>query len=177
MVVNECFPDYKILSPDQNQVSVRLVKRGDLVPIQKMHDRLSQESIYYRYLSPNKPTTKDLENLCNSDSKNAVVLVATVAEPEEKVIGIAYYVLDTQDPSTAEPAILVEDDYQGSGIGKQLIFSLYQYAIEDGLKTFTTFIHPGNYRVLHMIASSDLQFENRYCDGVKEIRIWLNSKV
>jgi GNAT superfamily N-acetyltransferase len=176
MLVNEHFADYKILSPDKNQVSVRLVHRGDLALIQKMHERLSQESIYYRYLSANKPTTKDLENLCNSDSGTAVVLVATIAEPEEKVIGIAYYLLDRQDPSSAEPAILVEDDYQGCGLGKQLISTLYQYAVENGLKSFNTTIHPGNQRVLQMIKGSGLCFENKYCEGVKEIRIWLSSK-
>jgi len=176
MLASEHFPIQAITYPGKIQVSVRLVQPSDLELIQEMHEHLSQESLYYRYLGANNPTAKYLENLCASDSRTTVVLVATVAEPEEKVVGIAYYVVDAQDPSTAEPAILVEDTYQGCGVGKQLILTLYKYAVEKGLKSFNIFIHPGNQRVLHMIKSSGLYFENRYCDGVKDIRIWLSSK-
>jgi RimJ/RimL family protein N-acetyltransferase len=142
--------------------------------IQEMHERLSGESLYYRYLGLNKPSIEDLQRLCSIDGGGGMALVATVEEPEKKVIAIAYYRVDPKNPSTAEPAVLVEDSYQGRGLGKQIIFALCQKAVQKGLETFDTFIHPANYRMLSMIKGSGLNFESRYSDGLKEVRVWLS---
>jgi GNAT superfamily N-acetyltransferase len=164
---------YKISHPDGISVTLRSLRKSDVVLIMEMHDRLSNESVYYRYLGANKPTIKDFQHLCSSDGEAGMAIVATVEEPHEKVIALAYYLVDPDDPSTAEPAVLVEDSFQGCGLGKQIVIALYQMAIQEGLTSFDTFIHPANYRVLQMIKSSGLQVECKYCDGMKKIRIWL----
>jgi L-amino acid N-acyltransferase YncA len=154
-------------------VTIRTVRQSDALLIKEMHERLSKESIYFRYLGPNKPTLENLQRLCSSDGKAGTVLVTTVEEPDEKVIGIAHYCVDPLDPTTAEPAVIVEDNYQGCGLGKQIMSALCQDAIQRGLETFTTYIEPSNYRVVGLIKNSGLRFESRYCDGLKEIRVWL----
>lgn len=159
--------------PDGTSVTVRSIRQSDAGLIMEMHERLSSGSVYYRYLGANKPTIMDFQRLCSSDTVVVSALVATIEDPHEKVIALAYYRVDPEHPSTAEPAILVEDCFQGCGLGKQIVMSLYQKAVINGLESFDTFIHPGNYRMLQMIKNSGLQFESKYCDGMQKIRIWL----
>lgn len=159
--------------PNGTSVTVRTIRQNDAVLIMEMHERLSSDSVYYRYLGANKPTIRDFQHLCSSDGVVGTALVATIEDPREKVIALAYYRIDPDNPSTAEPAILVEDSFQGYGLGKQIIMTLYQKAVLNGLKWLDTFIHPGNYRMLQMIKNSGLQFESKYCDGMQKIRIWL----
>lgn len=154
-------------------ITVREVKDSDLALLQEMHERLSKDSIYYRYLGAHKPTADNLRQLCSSNGENGKVLVATVADPEEKMIAIACFQKDPDDPLTAEPAVLVDDNYQGCGLGKQILLVLYQEALQNGVEAFDTFIDPANYRVKRLIQGSGLQFESKYCDGLKKVRLWL----
>ena len=105
------------------------------------------------------------------------MLVGAVREPEENIIGIACYRVNSENPRTAEPAILVEDRCQGCGLGKKLIIALCQQAIQNGIERFDSYIHPANFRVLQMIKTSGLSYECKYRDGLKEIRVWLTQKV
>lgn len=165
---------YPASQTNEIPVTVRAVRRSDALLIKEMHDRLSRDSIYYRYLGPNKPTIEDFQKLCSFDGVAGTVLVATVSEPQEKVIAIAYYCMDPMNPSTAEPAVLVEDNFQGRGLGKQIMLVLCQEAIRNGLETFDALIDPANYRVMGLVKGSGLPFESRYKDGLMGIRVWLN---
>jgi len=159
--------------PDGTSVTVRSIRQNDAVLIMEMHERLSSNSVYYRYLGANKPTIRDFQHLCSPDGVVGLALVATVEDSHEKVIALAYYRVAPENPATAEPAILVEDSFQGCGLGKQMVMALYQKAVLDGLESFDTFIHPGNYRMLQMIKHSGLKYESKYCDGMQKVQIWL----
>jgi RimJ/RimL family protein N-acetyltransferase len=160
-------------NPDVEMVNVRAVKPSDAVLIQEMHDRLSSDSLYYRYLGSNKPSSNDLQCLCAPNGSNGAVIVATTPGPQEEVIGIACFRVNPRDPSTAEPAILVEDRYQGIGLGKRMVLALCQLAIQAGIECFLTYIHPANFRMLGMIKRSGMDFDCKYADGLKEIRVRL----
>jgi len=157
------------------RVTLRPATPGDVGLIEKMHERLSNESIYYRYLGPYKPASSDLQQLCSMSGEQGFVLLATVEEPQLKVVGIAYYCIDPQNPISAEPAVLVEDAYQGCGLGKRIIIRLCQKAVQNGVESFDTYVHPTNLRVLQMIRGSGLKHECRFRDGLKELRVWLGS--
>jgi L-amino acid N-acyltransferase YncA len=181
MLASEYIQDYgiernnriAIAGSSGTSVTVRAINQSDLVLVQEMHERLSRDSIYYRYLGPHKPTAENLAQLCSSNGETGTVLVATVEGTQEQVIAIACYQKDPEDLSTAEPAILVEDSCQGRGLGKQILLVLCQEAIQNGVETFDTFIDPTNYRVLSLIRGSGLKFESKYWDGLKKVRVWL----
>lgn len=154
-------------------VTVRPVRQSDVVLIQEMHKRVSKESLYYRYLAPHAPAPEILQRLCFLDGGPGAAIVATVEEPQEKVIAVACYCVDPDDPTTAEPAILVEDSYQGRGLGRRMGLALCQQANQMGLETFTCFIHPANHRVLRLIKGCGLHCEIRDRLGLMEIRVWL----
>ena len=158
---------------DGTSVTVRTVQQRDVVLIQEMHLRLSRESVYYRYLPPRTPDAEYLQGLCFLDDQSGVAIVATVQEPQEKVVAMACYAVDPDDPTTAEPAILVEDSYQGRGLGKRVFLALCQQARQKGLEMFECFTHPANHRVLGLIKSCGLRYESGYSQGVRDVRVWL----
>ena len=158
---------------DGTPVIVRPVQHSDVALIQAMHLRLSRESVYYRYLAPRVPSLEDLQRLCFLDDPSGLAIVATVQEPQEKVIAMACYCVHPDDPTTAEPAILVEDSYQGRGLGKRIFSALCQQARQKGLERFECITHPANQRVLCLIKGCGLRSECSYNQGVREIRVWL----
>lgn len=158
---------------DGTQVAVRPVEMGDVQLIYEMHERLSKNSTYYRYLGPYKPTAKDLEYQCSLDGGPGLAIVATVHEPQEKVVAVACYRGDPRNPNIVEPAILVEDAYQGRGLGKRLFLALCEQAAQRGVEVFESYAHPENRPILNMLQNCDLPCESKYNDGLREIRIWL----
>ena len=158
---------------DGARVMVRPVRQRDVVLIQAMHLRLSKESVYYRYLAPRAPDRVALQSLCLLDGRPGLAIVATVPKPREKVIAMACYCVHPDDPTTAEPAILVEDSYQGRGLGKRIFLILCQQASQMGLERFECITHPANHRVLSLIKGCGLRSECAYNQGVREIRVWL----
>jgi GNAT superfamily N-acetyltransferase len=157
-------------------VTVRRVKQSDVVLVQEMHTRLSKDSVYYRYLAPHTPDPEDLRRLCFLDGQRGEALVATVEGPQEKVIGMACYCADPGDPTRAEPAILVEDRYQGRGLGKRLFLELCKQAREQGVEVFECFTHLANQPVLRLINRCGLRYERSFSQGVLEIRVWLEAE-
>lgn len=175
----ECAQSWRIASPCVSPsngmfATIRRAQVSDVQLLEEMHRRLSAESIYYRYLRSYKPTLEELEDLCSLVEEEGFVLVATVDEPGEKVIGIAYFCVEPQNPGSAEPAILVEDNYQGCGFGRQLLQHLCQHASMLGVTEFNCYTHPANSRVLSLIQGSGLRFERKYDQGMNRIRVWLN---
>ena len=163
------------MRPPQSSVTVRAVKQTDVVLIHEMHKRVSKDSLYYRYLGPKAPKIENLKCLCDANKETATVLVAVIHEPEEMVVALAYYQIDPENSTTAEPAILVEDSFQGFGLGKLIIEALCRDALKKGVKTFDIYVDPSNYRMRHMIQRSGLRYESKFSNGLSDIRVWLNS--
>lgn len=160
--------------PDGTPMTIRKVRLSDVPLIDEMHTRISRESLYYRYLGVCKPTLKDLQCLCGLRNEHGVAIVATIQSDREKVIGLACFGSNPSDATHAEPAVLVEDQYQRCGVGKKLMQRLFEIALKNGIETFDCFVHPTNQPVLHLVKSFGLPFNTRYNDGLKEIQIRLN---
>jgi L-amino acid N-acyltransferase YncA len=67
------------------------------------------------------------------------------------VVGVARYDRSPADPATAEFAILVEDAWQGIGLGRQLLVELVDLAASRGVRTLTATVQRDNDRVIGLI--------------------------
>ncbi|UCF55653.1 MAG: GNAT family N-acetyltransferase, partial [Bradyrhizobium sp.] len=90
------------------------------------------------------------------------------------MVGIACYKVEPDQESSAEPAVLVEDNYQGRGVGKQLLSALYQQGVKMGVKSFVSYVHPANHKMLQLIKNCGLPSQSKYADGLTKIQISLN---
>ena len=105
-----------------------------------------------------------LQEFCIVDFKKEMVIIATIPKDEkEEVIGLAQYTIDESN-YTAEIAMVVRDDYQNKGIGKELVGYLAEIAKKNGLFGFTAEVFADNRPALHLL---DKIFETEKMEFIK----------
>ncbi len=110
---------------------------------------LSADSRYFRFMgSLRELPKKKLKLFTEIDYQRHMAFVATIqSEGKELEIGTARYAA-TDKPGTCEFAIVIDDAWQGSGVGGQLMYSLETAAREQGFKTMEGIVLAGNYKML-----------------------------
>ncbi len=179
----------------QPKTSVRPICPTDAEMIHEMHQWLSPESLYYRYLQYRTPTLAEIEVVCRMRPETGAGFVASVqtslqtnaqpnAQPnketpkgKEKIVGIAYYVIEAGEKQrTAEPGILIEDQFQGQGIGRRLWQRTQQHAKSNHVRWLRVLFHPSNQRMLRLMQSIDLPHQARYTGGLSEYLVSLGER-
>jgi len=101
--------------------------------------RLSGRSRYARFMSPRKGfTDSELAFLTEVDGEShfAIAVTRQLEDGGEEGIAVARFIRLPDDPTTAEPAITVIDDYHGQGLGTVLLARLVAAARERGVLRF-----------------------------------------
>ena len=155
-------------------VTIRPVHPDDGLRLYEMHQRLSRNTIFYRYLRPYRPALAEMEKVASLQGSDGMGIVATQAAAREEIVGVAYYVVDPKQAGTAEPAILVADRFQGQGIGSRLFQRLSQHALAHGIHCFEAVTHPANLAVMRLIESSGFPFKVELGYGERIVHIQLN---
>lgn len=161
---------------DGTEAIVRPIRPDDAPRLQALHARLSPESIYLRFLSLHPVLSPaEVERLANVDYRSRMAFVAAREEKgETRLLGVARYdAAGPGRPDEAEAAIVIEDAYQGQGLGTILIDRLLAYAQAHGIRAFTAEINADNDRILHFVRRSGLPAEKRLREGVWEVRVRL----
>lgn len=116
-------------------------------------ERLSPESRYRRFFrSMEQMSERDLAYLTNIDHHDHEAILAL--DPEtDAALGVARYVRDRDNPSSAEAAVVVADDWQGRGLGKLLLERLSSRAMDEGIERFTALVQADNHRAVTLLAS------------------------
>jgi GNAT superfamily N-acetyltransferase len=138
----------------KHQRRVRLARPDDRGAVRAFLRRLSPRTVQARYLGPCLPlddARADLELarlFDNHDSKRTIVVATDGAE----VRGLGEFTVE--DAERAELGILVEDAFQGRGIGKRLLRLLQRLALQRGLRAFTGDVAYGNSRGLAILRAT-----------------------
>ncbi len=168
------WPDTRrVISPTLSSLILRPAQVEDVDLIVEMHQRSSEKTIYSRYHSPRVPTRQEIAQICQMDEANGRAIVAATGGKKPAVVGLAYYILSA--PDTAEIALLVEDRYQGQGVGKRLLKLLMALAIAQGICFFEAFVLPTNRRMFHLLHQTGQVVQNKLDYGTREMRIQLTA--
>ena len=99
-----------------------------------------------RFLSPKRRFTQaELRYLTEVDQHDHVALVAeSPGQPVRTLIGVGRFVRLTEDPTSAEAAIVVADLWQGMGIGSMLARQLAARARGLCIRRFTATVASDN---------------------------------
>lgn len=157
-------------------VSIRPAHQYDVERIRDMYARSSEYSIYLRYLRHTQPTLDEIESMVNLLPSQGKVLVATVeSEHGELVVGYAYYVVNVDLNSfVAEPAIMIEDNFQGLGLGHALCAALIHEACQQKVQAFEMTVSANNNAMMGVIRKSGLHYTQSFLDGARSLLIALN---
>jgi RimJ/RimL family protein N-acetyltransferase len=157
-------------------VTVRPMRPADVGRIHAMHNRLSLESVYYRYLRYRPPALDEIAALYRVEPETRAGFVATVQQGDEQVVGVAYAVREQQSqPATAEAGILVEDRFQGQGVGHALWQRLLQHARTQQMEQIRLFVHPGNWRMQRLLRKSGMPYVTAAYDELTEYLVTLEA--
>ncbi|HXB15793.1 MAG TPA: GNAT family N-acetyltransferase [Solirubrobacteraceae bacterium] len=111
----------ELLLRDGRTVRVRALRPNDRGLYERAVVDLSPRSRYLRFLAPiRKPSERLLDQMTQTDGFMHVAHFALTAD-EAAGVGVVRYVRSREDPGIAEVAIAVADDWQGYGLGVQLL--------------------------------------------------------
>ncbi len=159
---------------DGTQVAIRPIRPDDADHLQDTFDHLSMETIYLRFLSFKKELPdEEARYLATVDYTTRMAFVAVCQKKgRDIVVGVARYaMLDIEHPKTAESAVVVQDEYQGRGIGSLLLRRLVLYARAHGISHLRGNMQLGNNRMLDLVKNSGLPYKTRFVDGLWEVDI------
>lgn len=159
----------RLLRPDDGELLVDLVKR------------LSPESLYYRFHVPigtvsDPELYAQLPAYLDVDDRNHIAVVGTVEEEGrgETIIAVARFRRQNEG-DRAEVAIVVRDDWQGLGIGKDMIAQTVEVARSVGIKTFIAWVHYANRTAQHLMAQLPYRLEHHPEHGEDYVLVHLGT--
>lgn len=159
----------RITLRDGTEVLVRPMTVQDAGPVRAMHERCSQESRRLRYFSVKARIPRRLiEVFC--DRTHGVTVVAE--GPDGSVLALAH-LMYTLDPGVGELAFLVEDAWQGRGLGAALAGRLTRTAREQGLTELRATVLAENTPMRALLTTLGGRTRRTTDPGVLEARISL----
>jgi RimJ/RimL family protein N-acetyltransferase len=133
-------------------VATRPVQPDDLPRFLRLWPRLSAETRYRRFHAPvHRFPMSFVRHLVQVDHDDREAVVAVVGG---EVVGVARYDRSPTDPASAEFAVVVEDAWQGAGLGRQLLRDLTELAARRGVRELTATVQADNARMVRLIRRS-----------------------
>ena len=157
----------RLVLRDGTEIVVRPYDSRDGEAVRDMHDRCSLESRRLRYFSV-KPFLPQRVLDLFAERSHGLTLVAE--GPDGSILAMAHlmYVLD---PGVAEVAFLVEDAWQGRGLGRELTELLLAMGRERGLVELRASVLSENARMRRLLASLGGRVRATNDHAVDEIRL------
>ncbi len=130
----------------------------DIPKVESFMFRVSRESLRMRFMASISQVSADvIKQLCSGDLKSDGCVIALTGEDRDsKVVGLGNYIA-SGNGHTAEVAFLIEDDYQGKGIGTLLLERLAGLAAANGFIEFEAEVLPDNQPMINVFKSSGFE--------------------
>lgn len=122
-------------------VRVRHLSATDDDLLVELYHRISEETRRLRFMSrphdvPDELLWREAQRLSDLDPNNAAALVGTVIEDDgqEHAVAVCRLARERDDPTTAEMAIVIRDDFQREGLGTIMLDLAIQLAMVGGVE-------------------------------------------
>lgn len=143
----------RIVLRDGSQVLIRQVRSTDAPLLADGFARLSASSRQMRFLTVKQELSPaELRYFTEIDHHDHEALGALDAT-DGRGAGIARYVRSAADPRAAEIAVTVVDEWQGRGLGRELVAQLAERARAEGIDRFTALVAADNVAVAGLARS------------------------
>jgi RimJ/RimL family protein N-acetyltransferase len=163
-----------MLLTDGTELKVRPIRQDDKHGIASGLSRLSERSIYRRFLSPKTGfSAAELRYLTEVDGHDHVAIVIEDPEDPGELIAVGRWVRLADDPTSAEIAITVADCWQRRGLGSLLASVLGDEAARHGVRRFTATMSAENTAALRLLEKAadhlELQRNGSVDDAVVDL--------
>lgn len=154
---------------DGSAVLIRQVHRDDASLLAEGFVGLSAESRRLRFLTAKTELSAvELRYLTEVDHHDHEALGA-LDQADGRGLGIARFIRHAEDQEAAEVAIAVIDDWQGRGLGTELLSRLTDRARQEGIRRFTALVASDNVAVIALMhtLSADVRAADREAGTVE----------
>jgi RimJ/RimL family protein N-acetyltransferase len=139
---------------DGSAVLIRQVRSADAPLLADGFARLSAASRQMRFLGVKKTlSAAELRYFTDVDHHDHEALAA-LDQAGGHGVGIARYIRDAHDLRAAEIAVTIVDDWQGRGLGAELLARLSDRARQEGIRRFTALADAGNVAVAALLRNA-----------------------
>src|SRR5690348_12093991 len=144
-----------------SKVLIRQVRGTDAPLLADGFARLSPRSRQMRFLTRKKELSgAELRYFTDVDHHDHEALVA-LNHADGRGVGIARYIRHAEDPQAAEIAVTVVDDWQGHGLGTELVTRLTARARQEGIRRFTALVAVDYTAVARMLRNASASLAGR----------------
>jgi RimJ/RimL family protein N-acetyltransferase len=141
----------RVVLRDGSKVLIRPVYSADAPLLADGFARLNATSRWMRFLTPKKALSPaELRYLTDVDHHNHEALGA-LDHRDGSGVGIARYIRHAEDPHAADIAVTIVDDWQGRGLGTELLAQLSDRARQEGIRRFTALVAADNVAVAGLL--------------------------
>lgn len=161
-----------VLLKNGKGILFKSTNQDDIPLVSSFLKRLSPESLRMRFMvSISEVPNKVIEELCIADfTKNGSIIAITNENGERKVVGIGNYI-DTGNGRSAEVSLLIEDSYQGKGIGTALLERLAGLAAANGFYELEGEVLPDNLPMLNVFKNSGFNIHRLWSSDTVHIEL------
>lgn len=133
-------------------VRIRPIRPDDAPRLIELYDHLSRHTAYQRFFTIMRRLPPDWAKiLATVDYRRRLALVVEHDTPTGvELIGVGRYE-PSSEPDAAEVAFVVQDDWQGQGLGTILLEDLLAAAAARGIERFVAFVLADNRRMLDLL--------------------------
>jgi acetyltransferase len=162
---------------DGRKIAIRPILPEDEPLMIKFHESLSDQSVNLRYLQPlllsQRVAHQRLARICHCDYDREITLVAeyTGKDGERSIFG-ASRMSKLHGMDVARFSILISDQFQGLGLGIELVRRIVEVAKAEGVRKLFALITPDNQRMQHI--STKLGFNLAPTSDQKMIEITMD---
>ena len=160
---------------DGVRVLVREIRAEDAPALRRLVGRSSERTIELRFFGPMKELSEEkARRFAEVDGRDRFALVALDPEDEGEIVGVVRYEREG-GTDAAEYAALVEDRFQGRGLGIGMTRCLIEAAKERGIGRLHALVLRENGRMLRLLQGLGLTERRRWENGLEHIELDLRS--
>jgi len=147
-----CDVDQVVVLRNGASIRLRPIRPDDAPRLMALCHRLSPRTVFQRFFSPRRLRAEEAHALANVDYRERMAIVAEVETGQEPIlIGVARYG-PAEEAAMADIGLVVEDCWQGLGLGSILLTELLQAGAQRGVRHFRADVLTENYRTLRLLA-------------------------
>ena len=162
--------DRQVVLKDGAHVWLRAIRPDDEPRLVDLYGRLSQHTAYQRFFTGMNRLPPDWALFfANVDYRTRLAVVAEREhEGRLELIGVGRYE-PADEEDTAEVAFVVQDGWQGKGLGAILLDDITRAGEARGIRRFRAYVLADNHRMLELLTRFTEVLDRQLEDGVVSI--------
>jgi len=156
---------------DGENVLLRPIKPEDESLFNTLFSSLSAETKRFRFFEIIKELSHEkLVRFCNLDNDREIAIIAEFQKDNKKIIGVARLIINVGG-NDGEFAVLVNDLWQGKGLGSELVDRIIDIARDMGVKYVYSDVLSNNLKMLRLAEKKGFKKEKIDYDTTKIVKI------